>query len=81
MTVKELIARLQELPPDMEVVQRGYEDGWNPISTVTTLKVIACDGAWYNGHYQQYSEDMYETPLIGAVPQEVAIFAAHAVED
>ncbi len=43
MTAKELINLLQELPSEIKVVVRGYEDGYNDIQQLNTLRL--------NGHY------------------------------
>ena len=39
MTVNDLIKVLQTLPPNLTVVNEGYETGFEPIKRVTIIKV------------------------------------------
>ncbi len=58
MTVSELISKLKNLPPDLKVVVRGYEDGYNEIITLKN-KSIALNGvaAWWDGEYMDSDEN------------------------
>lgn len=40
MTANQLIELLQKLPPDIDVVIRGYEEGYNPISELKHRSLI-----------------------------------------
>jgi hypothetical protein len=54
MTAKQLIALLQQLPPDTQMVVRGYEDGYNDISQLKHRNVQPHEGRAHdwNGGYQ-----------------------------
>jgi hypothetical protein len=53
MTVKELIELLSLHNPDLKVVARGYEDGWDDIRRVQALNVVhEPNNSWYSGKYQ-----------------------------
>ncbi len=50
MNVNQLIKRLQMYPPDLRVVVRGYEGGYNDVDTFENLKlVLNYHSAWYYG--------------------------------
>jgi len=51
MTVKELIAELQTLDPDLYVFTQGYEGGYEDIVSVGNIKEIALNynHEWYYG--------------------------------
>ena len=52
MTAKELIILLQELPPEIKVVIRGYEEGYNDIQRLKLVKLRKeIDAKWYYGEY------------------------------
>lgn len=52
MTAKELIIELQKLSPETKIVVRGYEDGYNDILELKTVKIKATPGStWYDGEY------------------------------
>jgi hypothetical protein len=52
MTVSELIAQLQTLPPDALVVAEGYEDGYDTIKQVSLIAVEENPNQeWYVGKY------------------------------
>ena len=40
MNVDQLIKRLQMYPPDLRVVVRGYEAGYNDVDTFENLKIV-----------------------------------------
>lgn len=64
MTAQELIIHLKTLPPETKVVIRGYEDGYNDILKVRTVKIKPNENAhWYDGEY----EDSKDTDAIDAV--------------
>ena len=54
MTAKQLIALLQQLPPDTQMVVRGYEDGQNDILQLKYRKAQPHEGIVddWNGSYQ-----------------------------
>ncbi len=52
MTVKELIQRLAQYPPELRVVVQGYETGFNNITTLQQVPLRENpDAAWYDGEY------------------------------
>lgn len=54
MTAKELIVKLQALPPDTKIVVRGYEDGYNDIKELNALKLKReINSKWYYGEYSK----------------------------
>jgi hypothetical protein len=56
MTAIELINLLQEQPPEIKVVIRGYEDGYNDIRQLKPLKLRHdINAKWYYGEY--FEED------------------------
>lgn len=56
MTAKELINLLQEQPPEIKVVVRGYEDGYNDIQQLKPMKLRReINTKWYYGEY--FNED------------------------
>jgi hypothetical protein len=64
MTVAELIQQLQTLPPETKVVIRGYEDGYNDILQLKTVKIKPkVDAYWFDGEY----EDSTDADAIDAV--------------
>jgi hypothetical protein len=64
MTVAELIQQLQTLPPETKVVIRGYEDGYNDILQLKTVKIKPkVDAYWFDGEF----EDSTDADAIDAV--------------
>ncbi len=58
MTAKELIIELQKLLPDTQVVIRGYEDGYNDILELKTVKIKQVpDSNWYDGEYDATTDE------------------------
>ena len=58
MTAKELIGQLLLLPPDMKVVVRGYEEGYNDIMQLKEVKIKTDENAaWYMGEYKDSEEE------------------------
>jgi hypothetical protein len=52
MTTSELIAVLQNYPPDARVVVLGYESGYDDITLIKQVTILAEDNpSWYNGRY------------------------------
>jgi hypothetical protein len=59
MNVDQLIKRLQMYPPDLRVVVRGYEGGYNDVDTFENLKlVLDYHSAWYYGKHEDV-ESLY----------------------
>ena len=54
MTVKELIAQLQTLDPDLHVFVRGYEGGYDYAGPIVEGKEFALDfhKEWYYGDHE-----------------------------
>ncbi len=64
MTAKELTLLLQTLPPEMKVVVRGYEDGYNDIKQLKPVKLKKEPNTqWYYGEY--FAND--SEPAVAAV--------------
>lgn len=68
MTVKELINELQQLPPDIRIIIRGYEDGYNDILRIIPRIIIPHpeQKADYYGEYTDAGRK-HETGVINAV--------------
>ena len=59
MNVNQLIKRLQMYPPDLRVVVRGYEAGYNDVDTFEKLKIVLdYHSAWYYGKHEDV-ESLY----------------------
>ena len=59
MNVDQLIKRLQMYPPDLRVVVRGYEGGYNDVDTFEKLKIVLdYHSAWYYGKHEDV-ESLY----------------------
>jgi hypothetical protein len=57
MTVSDLIKILQSLPPDLTVVNEGYETGFEPIKKVTIIQVNENRShEWWDGKYEKSNE-------------------------
>lgn len=57
MTAQELIHQLQALAPETKIVVRGYEDGYNDILKLNTIKIKPkADAHWYDGEYEQSTD-------------------------
>jgi hypothetical protein len=64
MTAQELIIHLKTLPPETKVVVRGYEDGYNDILKVRTVKIKPnVNSHWYDGEY----DDNEDSDAIDAI--------------
>ena len=59
MTVKELIAELQTLDPDLRVFTSGYEGGYEDAGPISDIKEIALKyntDWWYGPHVEAQTE-------------------------
>jgi hypothetical protein len=61
MTVKELIAELQTLDPDLHVFTQGYEGGYNDANPIGPVMEIALDvhEEWYYGKHEEADTAYY----------------------
>ena len=58
MTAQELINHLQNLPPETKVVVRGYEDGYNDIQELRSVRIKPNENShWYDGKYEDSKDD------------------------
>ena len=58
MTAEVLINLLRELPPEIKIVVRGYEEGYNDISQLKPIKLRHdADSKWYYGEYFKGNSD------------------------
>ena len=72
MTVAELIEALSKLPPDMRVVTRGYEGGYDDIGGIGKLDLlIDVDTDWFWGRH--------DVPSMGQSPDETCAFIVPAI--
>ena len=56
MNVNQLIKRLQMYPPDLRVVVRGYEGGYNDVDTFENIKIVLdYHSEWYYGKHEDAS--------------------------
>lgn len=64
MTINELIEILRQFPPEMRVVVKGYEDGFDDIDTIKQVSLIlnANEEWWYGAH-----ADLKEKPGVPAL--------------
>lgn len=64
LTVRHLIALLQQYPDDLPVVVQGYETGYDPVTDVQTLPIAETPNrAWYEGVYRD-ADQSGETALL-----------------
>ena len=57
MTAQELISHFLNLPPQTKVVVRGYEDGYNDILKLRSVKIKPNkDPHWYSGEYEESND-------------------------
>ncbi len=64
MTAQQLIQNLQTLPPHTKIVVRGYEDGYNDILQLKTVKIKLNPHSYtWDGEY----EDSTATDAITAI--------------
>ncbi len=58
MTAEELINKLKQLPPDIIIVVRGYEDGYNDILELKPVRIKQIpDSRWYDGEYDDSTDE------------------------
>ncbi len=58
MTVSERLQQLQSFPATTKVVIRGYEDGYNDIIIVKSVKIKTKENAfWYDGMYEDSPDE------------------------
>ena len=63
-TVKELIEKLQEFPPETRVIVSGYEGGVDDITGVElTFIDLNVNTAWYYGKHET-SDDKNDVPAV-----------------
>lgn len=63
MTVRELAAKLNALPPDARVVVAGYEDGYEDVDDVLPIKIVLnVRGPWYVGRHAAAREKQPGSP-------------------
>ncbi len=68
MNVDQLIKRLQMYPPDLRVVVRGYEGGYNDVDTFEKIKIVLdYHSAWYYGKHEDASNIYNEETKASAV--------------
>lgn len=68
MNVNQLIKRLQMYPPDLRVVVRGYEAGYNDVDTFENIKIVLdYHSAWYYGKHEDASNIYNEETKANAV--------------
>ncbi len=57
MKIKELIEQLKKYDPEMLVVARGYESGWDDINIIKEAILIEEENnPWYQGKYSYFEE-------------------------
>lgn len=57
MTASELINQLQKLSPEIKIVVRGYEGGYNDILKLKSVKIKQVfDSNWYDGEYDDSTD-------------------------
>ena len=57
MTASELIRKLNDLPPEIKIVIRGYESGYNDIIMLKNRNItINKERNWWDGEYIDHKE-------------------------
>ncbi len=57
MTASQLIEHLKAFPPEIQVVVRGYEDGYNDILKLKEVKIkTKADSRWFDGEYEESTD-------------------------
>ncbi len=68
MNVNQLIKRLQMYPPDLRVVVRGYEGGYDDVNNFEQLKIVLdYHSEWYYGKHEDASFIQNEETKANAV--------------
>jgi len=65
MNVQQLIEELQNHPPDLRVIRKGYEGGFDDVSNAELMEIIVDynDGhSWWNGKHVHPSQTLPPTP-------------------
>jgi hypothetical protein len=58
MTASELIRKLNDLPPEIKIVVRGYENGYNDIIILKNRKITINKGRnWWDGEFIDSEEN------------------------
>ena len=57
MTVKELKGKLNDFPDDTLVMVKGYENGYNDVDEIRTIKIkLNVYEHWYEGAHEESAE-------------------------
>ena len=76
MTVKELIAALQNYSPDLRVIVLGYEEGYDDITLVKQIAIMPEEKpVWYKGRY-----DDAPTVKVDQAEQAVLVYGRNEEE-
>jgi len=68
MTTSQLIEQLKNYPPDLRVVSRGYEGGYDDVDSFEQLKlVLNYNKEWYYGKHEDASFIRNEEVKVNAV--------------
>ena len=79
MTVAELIAALGEMPPDLRVCVRGYEDGIDDVSAVVIARAaLNVNSEWYYGSHEAIDGEYAERKHADSEVADVVFLGASA---
>jgi len=68
MNVGQLIEQLKNYPPDLRVVSRGYEGGYDDIDSFEQLKIVLdYNDEWYYGKHEDVLTIFNEETKVNAV--------------
>lgn len=57
MTIRELIAHLDQYPPDVRIVVSGYEGGYNDVTILKTVQIKPdARTEWWMGQHEEAEE-------------------------
>lgn len=69
MKIRELIQTLSQLDPELPVVVRGYEGGYNDVSEVNTIAIpLNINTRWYYGTHGDTDESPRNSETSPKVP-------------